>query len=340
MKKTCILCLKQQVILVMIFLFFIPISVKAQSDTCEYVPIPDNAIWSVNSLKFKTFGDTIINNKNYLKVYWQEENAPYEFDINKASYFCALRNDTAAKRVYGVYKEATEVVYRYKNGTSYKYNSTDTSEFLLYDFSLKTGDTVWAASFFDDISPYNIIMYQFICTLNSDSSILLNDSSSRKKINMDINIYFGENKQYWIEGIGSTNGFFTPAFPRSGLEIQPRRLLCFVINDELLIKFPEFDYDTIPDDCYSIGDISSLKEYNISSGVRLYPNPATDELTVDNGQIYMKELYIYDVVGKEVKHLKSSNTKITVSVGDLCPGVYMVKVLSEDGIAMKKFVKE
>ncbi len=51
MKKTCILCLKQQVILVMIFLFFIPISVKAQSDTYEYVPIPDNAIWSVNTLK-------------------------------------------------------------------------------------------------------------------------------------------------------------------------------------------------------------------------------------------------------------------------------------------------
>jgi hypothetical protein len=87
---------------------------------------------------------------------------------------------------------------------------------------------------------------------------------------------------------------------------------------------------------------TSIKETKISlkQEMILMPNPATDELTVDNGQIYMKEMYVYDVVGKEVKHLKSSNTKITVSVGDLCPGVYMVKVLSEDGIAMKKFVKE
>jgi len=81
--------------------------------------------------------------------------------------------------------------------------------------------------------------------------------------------------------------------------------------------------------------------------VKLFPNPCNNQLTIENkeftlinGQIYMKELYIYDVVGKEVKHFKGSNTKITVSVGDLCPGVYMVKVLSEDGIAMKKFVKE
>ena len=147
--------------------------------------------------------------------------------------------------------------------------------------------------------------------------------------------------QYWIEGIGSTNGLLSPAAFSSYINSLPfLRLLCYSVNDESLIEFPEYDYDSIPDDCYSIGDISNIKEYNISSGVRLYPNPATDELTVDNGQIYMKEMYVYDVVGKEVKHLKSSNTKITVSVGDLCPGVYMVKVLSEDGIAMKKFVKE
>lgn len=72
----------------------------------------------------------------------------------------------------------------------------------------------------------------------------------------------------------------------------------------------------------------------------LTPNPATDKLKVDNGQIHIKELYIYDVVGKEVKRFKGNNTKITVSVDDLCSGVYIVKALSENGIAIKKFVKK
>lgn len=325
-----------------LFLLFylITIQLQAQQDTVAYIPIPDNALWSVNSLKFKTMGDTVINSKNYLKVYWQDENAPFEFDVKKASYCCAIRNDTAAKRVYGVYKEATEVVYKYKNGTSYKYNSTDTSEFLLYDFSLKTGDTVWAASFFDTTFSSYIVVYQFVCVLNSDSSILLNDSSYRKKINMDINIYCGDNNQYWIEGIGSTNGFFTPAIPPSGLEIQPRHLLCFAVNDEQLIQFPEYDYDTIPDDCYSIGNGSNINEIGSLSKFKLFPNPAQNQLWISNEKEIIKGLTIYDVVGKEVKRFSVNTTKTTLDVSDLVKGVYLVKAKTETGIETKKFIKE
>ena len=41
----------------------------------------------------------------------------------------------------------------------------------------------------------------------------------------------------------------------------------------------------------------------------LTPNPATDKLKVDNGQIH-KELYIYDVVGKECSVLKAITPKL------------------------------
>jgi len=316
-----------------LFLLFclITVQLQAQQDTVAYIPIPDNAVWSINSLKFKTFGDTVINSKDYIKVYWQDESSPYEFDINKASYFCALRNDTAAKRVYGVYKEATEVVYVYRSGNTTKYNSTDTSEFLLYDFSLKVGDSVWAAAFFEYDSPYKIMMYQYTSVLNSDSIIILNDSSYRKKIFMKIILPYEPDNQYWIEGIGSSNGIFTPATNlRLGTELPIRRLLCFAVNDEILIKFPEYDYDSIPDDCYSIGDISNIHEYGVDFNIKLYPNPVENIVTLEmlsTDIIFPYTITILDLLGKELQTVVTKDKQTNIDLTNLNKGLYIIKIL-------------
>lgn len=338
--------LKQQIVLLTICLFFIPISAKAQSDTYEYVPIPDNAVWSVNMLKFKTLGDTVINNKNYLKVYWQIEYSPFEFDINKASYLCALRNDTINKRVYGVYKDSAEVMHFNKNGNITEYYSSDTTEFLLYDFSLEVGDTVSVAAFFDGEIPFNyLVVYHFTCILSNDSLITLNNNTIRRKIAVDMyHRSSGIITQYWIEGIGSTNGLFSPsAISEISIEAPLKRLLCFSHNDELLLEFPEHDYDSISDDCYSIGDISSIKEYDIGSGMKLYPNPAQNILTIkiqDADILFPCKLMIIDILGKELKRYSVNDSKTTLNISNLSPGVYVLKASTQEGIHIKKFVKE
>ncbi len=326
---------------------------KAQTDTYEYVPVPDNAVWSVNTLKFKTFGDTIINDKSYLKVYWQTSKSPFEFDITKASYFCALRNDTVNKRVYGVYKEAVEVKHVKKYAVD-SYNSTDTTEFLLYDFSLKAGDTISAAVFFDyssqvlpDADPYQIIIYEFVCISTADSIITLNDNTVRRKITMNIlNVYVANeaNEQYWIEGIGSTNGLFSPtAYSYFVTCYAPRRLLCFSVNEELLISFPEFDYDSIPDDCYCIGDISNINEYSLTENILIFPNPVQDVLTVeirDIDYLLPYRLAILDVLGKEIKHFNINDNKTTLNISDLSKGFYFLHIQTHQGVSVKRFVKE
>ena len=75
-------------------------SVTAQ-DTV-YHPFADHSVWSVNNIKYGTWGDTIICGRDYLKVYRQEEDHPFDFDVEQAEYFCAIRNDTAAQRVFGL----------------------------------------------------------------------------------------------------------------------------------------------------------------------------------------------------------------------------------------------
>ena len=66
--------------------------VQAQS---EYHPIADGCSWSVSNEKYMTAGDTVLDGKTYLKVYRQEGNMPFEFNLEEAEYFAAIRNDLA-----------------------------------------------------------------------------------------------------------------------------------------------------------------------------------------------------------------------------------------------------
>ena len=77
------------------------------------------AIWSVNIEKFSSSGDTLIKGIKYKKFY--ETVADSIFSLDKASYFAALREDSSKK------------VMVIRDGSQY--------EKLLYDFSLKLGDT-------------------------------------------------------------------------------------------------------------------------------------------------------------------------------------------------------
>ena len=114
----------------------------------QYHPFDmSNSEWSVNTVKYATFGDTIINNKHYSKVYKQENNVPFIFDIDEADYFCAIRNDTVRKQVFGVYKDPLDAFDEIHVGCII--HGADTNEFLLYDFSIHLGDTVQVASFAD-----------------------------------------------------------------------------------------------------------------------------------------------------------------------------------------------
>ena len=128
---------------------------SATAQDTVYHPFADHSVWSVNNITYGTWGDTIICGRNYLKVYRQESDHPFNFDVEQAEYFCAIRNDTAAQRVYGVYKEAS-TVYFYSQNTSelQSYYSTDTTEFLLYDFAITEEDTIVIASFDDIYNTY------------------------------------------------------------------------------------------------------------------------------------------------------------------------------------------
>lgn len=73
----------------------------------------------------------------------------------------------------------------------------------------------------------------------------------------------------------------------------------------------------------------------LSSSLNLYPNPATDQVTLQHSTSY-SFARIIDLQGKTVKTFQLNGTQSTVSTADLAPGMY--SVLSEFG-AMKLMVK-
>ena len=81
----------------------------------------------------------------------------------------------------------------------------------------------------------------------------------------------------------------------------------------------------------------------VNSSVKVYPNPAYDELHINtNGNSADKYItYLYDMEGKQIEISRFTGTNYTINVNGLASGTYMLN-LSKNGspFATQKFIKE
>ncbi len=91
-------------------------------------------------------------------------------------------------------------------------------------------------------------------------------------------------------------------------------------------------------DCtVGINEIESYK-----NKIKLMPNPAKDELRIMSDESGIKKIEVCDVLNN-VMLAESAEVKeksITINVSNFASGTYFIKVFSNKGIAVKKFVKE
>jgi hypothetical protein len=73
----------------------------------------------------------------------------------------------------------------------------------------------------------------------------------------------------------------------------------------------------------------------------VYPNPVKNVVNVSNADASISSIEITDLNGRVVKTLNvTSLTDVQVTVSDLSQGVYMMKITSDKGTAVKKIIKE
>ena len=88
----------------------------------------------------------------------------------------------------------------------------------------------------------------------------------------------------------------------------------------------------------SISQMLGIKEINNASTVTVYPNPATDNITIETPQTAVIE--ITNIQGQLIKTFNATANKTNIDVSALPGGVYVVEVRTEKGVEVRKFIKE
>jgi hypothetical protein len=309
MKKTLAL-------IVMQFALIISLSLKAQTQSYEYIPIVKEGlqIWTTDQ-KYGQYNeqyryerlalteeDTIIDGKSYKKLYSFTER---EFDIETATFVCGIR-ENENKQVF---------VASYHNQ----------QEFLLYDFSLTEGDSILAESNGEYDLYFNV----------TDVDTIDYNGVERRKITLQFYNYAWVT---WIEGIGNIEGLLMDwrSYTMAMDPMPNVRLRCYEYNEECL--YSDFSFNESIYDCYT-PLYTGLEENETQNNILLYPNPAKEMLYI-NTSIPIKQMTICNLLGQEIQKYNNLEKTSSIDISGLKEGVYFVKIYTEKVVYATKIIVE
>jgi hypothetical protein len=275
-------------------------SVKVQ----QYVPFPDS------------------------NAYWSEYYSNYGYPNYKYTYF--IKGDTILNSLtyHKIYSDDSTSTIKYIGGLReynkriYYIDRYCSHNILLYNFNLNVGDSMKLSCMLCDTPTV-------YTKLTSIDSVILTNMKYRKRLNFDNGTYYPP----WIEGIGCMGGLLYPYYSCTAC-MCGYESVCFEQNDTTLYTNPS------PYNIYNCFDyITSVNELNNKEDlITIFPNPAASKLTIEAPQNSIIE--ILNIEGQLIKILVSSGNITSVIVSTFPSGMYFIKVRTEKGIEVKKFVKE
>ena len=92
--------------------------------------------------------------------------------------------------------------------------------------------------------------------------------------------------------------------------------------------------------CVTYGEEPGEGVEELTTSLNVYPNPVNDRLYIET-EVEIKEVVVYDVFGRQQDNKSTSRQgNLTIDVTNLNSGVYFVKVVTENGEVVKRFVKK
>lgn len=180
-------------------------------------------------------------------------------------------------------------------------------EVLYYDFGLQVGD--WF-SVGDEDEPWYIMV-------ESIDEVTMGDGSVRNAI--VFNEGWGDEKETWIEGVGSLAGV-THRYDPNLVGSYFSHLQCY---------FEEGNLNWTDGECWDD------TEENLSENISLYPNPTNGMMYVDAENLQKVE--VLNLYGQGVQCQESS----AIDLFGLSAGVYVVRIMDGEGhVEVHKVVKE
>ena len=117
-----------------------------------------------------------------------------------------------------------------------------------------------------------------------------------------------------------------------------------VNTSQIKLVVPEGSEDNYNNDDiwgeFIIGEESNIDEI-LANSISIFPNPAKELLTINNGQLTINNLEICDISGKTLISLQPLNyLNPTINVANLSSGIYLLKIHTDKGIKTERFVKK
>lgn len=279
---------------------------------CQYLPMLNQGsewhhyYWFETSCNHHLIvdGDTTINKMQYKKIINQGDLCNYE-------YYTFAREDTVAKQVF--------------------YHYYDTTEVLIYDFSLKTGDTIKSIEFEMIVDSISSHLPQYGRCQPPEVYI------DQPKIFYLSHVNCPSCKQtIWIEGIGNiSNPFYSFISWSAGN-----------LGDALLCHFDQtgfWDYHYVfceePESCK--GPVVKTDEIENEPLIKFYPNPFSDEvyLEIDGSESLISSIEYYNALGirfRNEKEIFSQNIRLS----EVHSGLIFVVIRTKKGkMITKKLIK-
>jgi len=291
-------------LIIVLFILIANIS-KAQSyfgnDACwtEFWVDPNTEIMEGKS-QYYLSGDTILNNRTYRKVIGRSSN-----NLGQPTYYIGAIREESGK----VFKQYTD------------YETMIITEFLLYDFTVEVGDTIYSTAPSGEL-------YRKPVVLKIDTIELLN-GEKRKRFSFD-------RASEWIEGIGSINGFFTPS-EELAIGYSIPYLVCYKQDGIEYYK----NNNLCPDGtcCDAISGLENPKQ--IDQTISLSPNP-TNRFIQFNFPEYIqqcKSIKLYDSLGNLLQNSIKINNNLVLDLSNYSSGLYFVVIEFDKNYELHKIIK-
>lgn len=245
-------------------------------------------------------GDTLINSEQWFKLYSTSDSL---FQSNLL--------------FRGLLREENNKVFYLDT-----LNQLDT----LYDFSLNVGDSV----LFDLYGMYP----EWLQVIIVDSIQINGDYYKRLKFEEPSINAFDWLDEEWIEGIGSKHGPLFPAFPVKFSEEIPDSMLvtCTFSNNQQV-----WQHQSYPS-CY-VSIVLSVDQLELFD-FKIYPNPFTDRIHIENIDLQQYELTILNSLGQTAKRTQVNNDNIMIDLSELKEGIYFLRIESRDSAKTMKIIKK
>jgi len=99
---------------------------------------------------------------------------------------------------------------------------------------------------------------------------------------------------------------------------------------------------TTSEGCESTASVEAtvgIEDAMLTNGVKLYPNPATDEVNIMT-TVPFETIEVINAIGQSVYKTTLTQNAITLDVTQYSAGIYYVKLQGDNGMVTKKFVKK